>query len=80
MAGWEFTTILNWDGVGTASSDYTNITLEAQSPGGTVFTILDTAAHYLYLGHDEKFDMAVFDVATGGTIGTLNWNINYVVN
>ena len=73
MAGWEFTNILNWDGVGTASSDYTDVTLEAQSPGGTAFTILNSAAHYLYLGHDEKFDMAVFDVQTGGSMGALTW-------
>ena len=73
MAGWEFTKILNWDGVGTASSDYTDVTLEAQSPGGTVFPILDNAAHYLYLGHYEKFDMAVFDVETGGSVGALTW-------
>ena len=71
--GLEFTKVLNWDGVGTASSDYTDVTLEAQSPAGTSFTIFNTAAHYLYLGHDEKFDMAVFDIDTIGSLGALTW-------
>ena len=48
--GLEFTKIFNWDGVGTAGSDYTDVTLEAQSPAGTSFTIFNTSAHYLYLG------------------------------
>ena len=72
-SGWEFTTIFNWDGVGTASSDYTDLTLEAQSPAGTSFTIFNTAAHYLYLGHASKFDMAIFDVDIAGSLGALTW-------
>ena len=71
--GQEFTSVLNWDGVGTASSDYTDVTLEAQSPAGTSFTIFNTAAHYLYLGHSEKFDMAVFDLDSTGSLGALTW-------
>ena len=71
--GLEFTKIFNWDGVGTASSDYIDVTLEAQSPRGTSFTVLNTAAHYLYLGHDEKFDMAVFDIDIIGSLGELTW-------
>ena len=71
--GQEFTKIFNWDGVGTASGDYTEVTLEAQSPLGTSFTILNTAAHYLYLGHDERFDMAIFDVDVPAVIGALTW-------
>ena len=71
--GLEFTKIFNWDGVGTASSDYTDVTLEAQSPAGTSFTLFNTAAHYLYLGHDERFDLAVFDVAIAGTLGEMTW-------
>ena len=71
--GLEFTTVLNWDGVGTASSDYTDVTLEAQSPVGTSFTIFNTAAHYLYLGHTERFDMAVFDIDGAGSLGALTW-------
>ena len=71
--GLEFTSVLNWDGVGTASSDYVDVTLEAQSPRGTAFTVLNSAAHYLYLGHDEKFDMAVFDMVTTAGLGALTW-------
>ena len=63
-AGLEFSTIFNWDGVGTASSDYTDITQEMQSPLGTATTILNSASHYLYLGDTEKFDMAVFDLSS----------------
>ena len=72
-AGWEFDTIFNWDGVGTSSSDYTDVTLEAQSPAGTSFTLFNSSAHYLYLGHSQKFDMAIFDVDTAGSLGALTW-------
>jgi len=68
-----FDTIFNWDGVGTASGDYTDVTLEAQSPTGTSFTIFNIVAHYLYLGHSEKFDMAMFALDTVGGLGTLTW-------
>ena len=68
-----FDTIFNWDGAGTASSNYTDVTLEAQSPAGTTFDIFDSAAHYLYLGHAEKFDMAIFDLDTFGSLGSLTW-------
>ena len=67
--GWEFTKIFTFDG----SSTYTDVTLEAQSPAGTAFTIFTNASHYLYLGHSEKFDMAVFDVDTTGSLGALTW-------
>ena len=72
-AGAEFDKIFNWDGVGTASGDYTDVTLEAQSPAGTSFTLLNSSAHYLYLGHASKFDMAIFDVDTAGSLGALTW-------
>jgi len=56
-AGLEFDTVFNWDGVGTASSDYIggNLALEMQSPLGTATTFFNTASHYLYLGDAEKF-------------------------
>jgi|TARA_R110000765_G_scaffold299730_4_gene394537 hypothetical protein len=73
MAGAEFDKIFNWDGVGTSSGDYTDVTLEAQSPAGTSFTLFDSSAHYLYLGHASKFDMAVFDVDIAGSLGALTW-------
>ena len=72
-AGAVFDKIFNWDGVGTSSGDYTDVTLEAQSPAGTSFTLFDTTAHYLYLGHATKFDMAIFDVDTAGSLGALTW-------
>lgn len=48
-------------------------TLEAQSPAGTAFPIFEAASHYLYLGHAEKFDMAIFDLDTFGSLGALTW-------
>ena len=72
-AGAEFNKIFNWDGVGTASGDYTNVTLEAQSPAGTSFTLFNSSAYYLYLGHTSKFDMAIFDIDTAGSLGALTW-------
>jgi hypothetical protein len=71
--GLEFTKIFNWDGGGTTSSHYTDVTLEAQSPAGTSFTVLNTATHYLYLGHDERFDLVVFDLDVAGSLGELTW-------
>jgi len=71
--GWEFKKIFNWDGVGTSSSDYTDVTFEAQTPAGTPFTLFNSSAHYLYLGHSQKFDMAMFDVDTAGSLGALTW-------
>ena len=63
-AGAEFTKIFTYNG-----SSYTDVTLEAQSPAGTAFAILGATSHYLYLGHDFKFDMAIFDIDTAGSIG-----------
>ena len=54
-------------------SSYTDVTLEAQSPAGTSFSILGASSHYLYVGNDSKFDMAVFDVDTAGSLGALTW-------
>ena len=71
--GTEFNKIFNWDGVGTSSGDYTNVTLEAQSPAGTSFTLFNSSAYYLYLGHTSKFDMAVFDIDIAGSLGALTW-------
>ena len=68
-AGSEFTKIFTFDG-----SSYTDVTLESQSPAGTAFSILGGTSHYLYLGHDARFDMAVFDVDTTGSLGALTWS------
>ena len=67
-AGAVFDKVFKYNG-----SSYTDVTLEAQSPAGTAFSILDASSHYLYLGNDSKFDMAVFDVDTAGSLGALTW-------
>ncbi len=67
-AGAEFTKVFAYNG-----SSYTDATLEAQSPAGTAFSVLGGTSHFLYLGHSSKFDMAVFDVDTAGSIGALTW-------
>jgi hypothetical protein len=67
-AGAVFDKVFKYNG-----SSYTDVTLEAQSPAGTAFSILDASSHYLYLGHDSKFDMAIFDVDTAGSLGALTW-------
>ena len=67
-AGAEFNKVFTHNG-----SSYTDVTLEAQSPAGTSFSILGASSHYLYLGNDAKFDMAIFDVDTAGSLGALTW-------
>ena len=67
-AGAEFTKIFTYNG-----SSFTDVTLEAQSPAGTVFSILGGTNHFLYLGHDSKFDMAIFDLETAGNLGSVKW-------
>ncbi len=70
MAGidFSFTKVFTHNG-----SAYSDVTLEAQSPAGTAFSILGGTNHFLYLGHDSKFDMAVFDLDTVGSLGALTW-------
>jgi len=55
------------------NTTYTDRTLEAQSPLGTAFSILAATVDFLYLGHDERFDMAVFDIDAIGSLGTIKW-------
>ena len=66
--GLEFTKIFTYNG-----SAFTDVTLEAQSPAGTAFSIFGGANQLLYLGHDERFDMAIFDVATEASVSSLLW-------
>ena len=63
-----FTSVLTYNG-----SNYGDMTLEAQKPGGTSFGAFVETSHFLYLGHDSKFDMAVFDIDTAGSLGTLKY-------
>ena len=67
-AGAVFDKVFTYNG-----SSYTDVTLEAQSPAGTSFSILGASTHYLYVGNDSKFDMAIFDVDTAGSLGALTW-------
>lgn len=57
-----------------ATSTYSVDTeIEAQSIGGTAFDIMQAAGDYLYLGSDEKFDAAYFDVGTVGGYTSIKW-------
>jgi len=67
-AGAEFKKIFAYNG-----SSYVDVTLDAQTPAGTAFSILGATTHFLYLGNDTKFDMAIFDVSTAGSLGTLKY-------
>mgnify|MGYP003657051336 CR=1 FL=1 len=68
--GWEFEKVFNHN---ESTSTFTDNTLEAQTPAGTSFTLFNSTADYLLLGHDQKFDMAIFDVDTAGSLGALTW-------
>ena len=54
-------------------SSFTDRTLEAQSPGGTAFSVLEGTDDFLYLGDASRFDMAMFELATAGSLGTLKY-------
>ena len=47
--------------------------IEAQSIGGTAFDLMQASGDFLYLGSDEKFDAAYFDVATSGSYTSIKW-------
>ena len=66
-----FDKVFHYDG-----SSYTDITLEMQSPAGTSATILSDTNDVLYLGSNNRFDMAFFDVATAGSLGALTWEFS----
>ena len=71
-AGLEFTSVFT-----TAdNSTFVDNSPEAQSPIGTAFTALNNTNGFLYLGDTEKFDMAVFDIATSGSLGALTWEFS----
>ena len=67
-AGAEFTKVLTYNG-----SNYGDMTLEAQSPSGTSFGAFVETSHFLYLGHDSKFDMAIFHIDAAASLGTLKY-------
>lgn len=68
-ASQSFTAVFDFDG----SSTYVDYTKEARTRAGTSFTIFSATSKYLYLGHEEKFDMAFFDIDTTGDLGALTW-------
>ena len=67
-ASQSFTKVFDYDG-----SSYNDRTKEARTRAGTSFTVLGTTSSYLYLGYSEKFDMALFDIDTAGSLGDLTW-------
>ena len=67
-AGLEFTSVFTYNG-----SSFADITREMQSPAGTATAVLGGTTHFLYLGYENRFDMATFDVSSAGGLGTLKW-------
>lgn len=57
----------------SSATAFINNTLEARSSAGTAFTIFDATADYLYLGSPNRFDLATFDLAVVGSVGTLTY-------
>ena len=53
--------------IDTGGGVFTNRDLEAKSITGTSFSVLQGTDDFLYLGDDAKFDMAIFDIDTGGS-------------
>jgi len=56
--------------IDTGGGVFTNRDLEAKSLTGTSFSVLQGTDDFLYLGDDAKFDMAIFDIDTGGSFTT----------
>jgi hypothetical protein len=53
--------------IDTGGGVFTNRDLEARSITGTSFSVLEGTDDFLYLGDDDKFDMAIFDIDTVGS-------------
>ena len=74
-ASQSFTYVLDYDG-----TSYINRTQEARTrrfDSSATLDALNSGDHYLYLGHDEKFDMALFSMQTAGSVGRLIWQYSY---
>ena len=63
-----FSAVWRFDG-----TQFLDSTIEAASPGGTAFSVLAGTAHFLYLGSESRFDLAIFILTTNGSIGTRTW-------
>jgi hypothetical protein len=65
-----FTAAWSYSGGGDT---YTNNTNEARRKRGTAFAIMAATADYFYLGDEDRFDLAQFDIVTAGVLGELTW-------
>ena len=52
---------------------WTNDTAEAQSGGGTAFTVLAATTDYMYFGSYQRWNLMNFIFGTLGSYGTLTW-------
>ena len=68
-----FDKVLLWDGSDNLEADYTDNTIEAQSIGGTAFSLLQNQTQRVLFGSSEKFDGILFDVAVAGGYAGITW-------
>ncbi|MBI2020079.1 hypothetical protein HYS94_01530 [Candidatus Daviesbacteria bacterium] len=54
-----------------SAAAYINNTVESSTVGGTVFTVFDATADYLYLGNETRFDLFTLSMTTFGSLGTI---------
>lgn len=52
---------------------YIDNSIEARSPTGTAFSIFADTADFLYIGLENRFDLAIFFLAANGSIGLRTW-------
>ena len=57
-----------------SAAAYVDHSAEARSSGGTAFSIFEDAADYLYIGVEDRFDMAIFFLTTLGAVGDRTWS------
>ncbi len=54
-------------------STYTDETTDADDDGAADVSLMNGATHYLYLGQNNPFIGATFDLSTNGNYGTVTW-------
>jgi len=69
--GWEFTYVWQYT---TSGAGYTTKTLDMQSPAGTAVPVFAAVGDALILGHEQKFDMAMFYLDSKGGSENLTWS------
>ena len=57
----------------SSATDFIDNSAEARSSAGTNFTIFEDTSDYLYLGMEERFDLAIFFLETAGEVGNRTW-------